>query len=696
MARTFLPTQELAAAARAATLRAAESTHISSATEAIAQQLEHAPAAAKIVSPDLPAELRYASQAERAAVEVNNGQALADTYDYVFVGSGTASSVTAVRLAKEGKKVLMLERGSDVQTLESLTPANHARVADVGSPQASIYDAHFGGETGDKMYVRGRGLAGSSNAYAMIGIKGGDEAWEAMRGLPGGERIWDTGVMDRIFTHQVERYQGAPVRHAIHNVGKALHIKALQNPGVGFEGHLAFRPPPAKLVLKDPMLRDILAQSWRVLIGEDVRAGVARAADEGGNPVTRGARAVGNTAGYAREQARHAVNGFNPNRDPDGGGVLLANVVADKKTLERSSVRNLLEETARELPDNLHLRTDALARRAIFDENGRAVAVEFALGRDLDEAGRMGREAVDPGPMYLVGVNEELGVGSGAIHAPQFMMLSGVGDERELARHGIQQLIDNPEVGKGLKDRLEVSVVAELPRDIDSIKGISLAPEPGNPLFQEWANGKDGLMANNGAVIHYYDPDTKTYILGVAGDFPDYHPGYSGEALNSRRFTWVVQRGITENQAGEIRLRSADFQDNPEILLNSFAEGSPSREADVAALTQGIEKVRKIIAALGGKELRPGAELQSAEELARGAKVNTWGHHIMGSNSRAIEGDLRYRGTENVRAIGADVFPEVAMRYPYVPTVQVGHRAFDLIKEAEEGRAAVADAVKKT
>ena len=41
---------------------------------------------------------------------------------------------------------------------------------------------------------------------------------------------------------------------------------------------------------------------------------------------------------------------------------------------------------------------------------------------------------------------------AGAIGSPQLLMLSGLGDQKELSKHGIEPLVHLPGVGKNLQD----------------------------------------------------------------------------------------------------------------------------------------------------------------------------------------------------------------------------------------------------
>jgi len=90
---------------------------------------------------------------------------------------------------------------------------------------------------------------------------------------------------------------------------------------------------------------------------------------------------------------------------------------------------------------NLTARDKAMTLRVIF-ENDKAVGVEYVHGNQVKRAK----------------AEKEVILSGGSINSPQLLMLSGVGDEEELKRHGIPVLHHLPGVGKNLQDHLEVYV----------------------------------------------------------------------------------------------------------------------------------------------------------------------------------------------------------------------------------------------
>jgi len=84
---------------------------------------------------------------------------------------------------------------------------------------------------------------------------------------------------------------------------------------------------------------------------------------------------------------------------------------------------------------NLTVHTKAMVQRVLF-EGKRAVGVEVSIN----------------GQLTVLRARKEIILTAGAIQTPQLLMVSGVGDSSELARHDIDVVHHLPGVGKNLQD----------------------------------------------------------------------------------------------------------------------------------------------------------------------------------------------------------------------------------------------------
>ena len=109
--------------------------------------------------------------------------------------------------------------------------------------------------------------------------------------------------------------------------------------------------------------------------------------------------------------------------------------------------------------------------------------------------------------------------------------------------------------------------------------------------------------------------------------------------------------------------------------------------ADAIRLTRRI-CAAQALARFRPEEFRPGAELQSAEELAKAAGeiATTIFHPVgtckMGSDPMAVVDDrLRVRGVSGLRVVDAGVMPTITSGNTNSPVVMIAEKAADLIKE---------------
>ena len=87
-----------------------------------------------------------------------------------------------------------------------------------------------------------------------------------------------------------------------------------------------------------------------------------------------------------------------------------------------------------------------------------------------------GVEYVHQGKQHLLSARQEVILCGGAINSPQLLMLSGIGDARQLQSHNIEPRINLPGVGANLQDHLEIYV---------QYAGCSTKPEMVQPIISK-------------------------------------------------------------------------------------------------------------------------------------------------------------------------------------------------------------------
>ncbi|HEX4456438.1 MAG TPA: GMC family oxidoreductase, partial [Polyangia bacterium] len=526
---------------------------------------------------------------------------LDNAFEYVIVGAGAGGGPLAARLARLGHRVLLLEAGGDAgDRLTYQIPAWHVLASEDAAMRWDYFVQHYDDPTqaarDDKLvrdgagkaegiwYPRGSGVGGSTMLNALIAITPHDSDWNNLATTLAAEDpsgSWSAASMRQYFM-RAENNGYLPA-------GTIGH---------GFSGWMTVDVFLDRLV--DYLMAAIDLKMLRVII-----ASVVQATQELGTLLPFDPLAdVTRLLGYVGAD----LNSADPGRDARQGAFRVPEQTLNGK---RNGVREFIVDTiAKGYP--LTLKTHALATRVLFDRSTarpRAVGVEFLDGANLYAAAPSQSPAA--GVTRQIRVSGEVVLAAGTFNTPQLLMLSGIGDKTALAQQGIASVVDLPGVGANLQDRYEMSVIGEMTSVFGDaftlIKDCSFDPTKtatqlalGDVCYDLWKQ-QLGVYTINGVSVGIVkkssvasgDPDL--FIFGLPGYFRGYYPGYSADAVASRRyFSWVVLKAHSRNHAGTVTLVSADPRARPNIHFRSFAQGG---DADLQAVVDGVGFVRRIVAA---------------------------------------------------------------------------------------------------
>jgi choline dehydrogenase-like flavoprotein len=344
----------------------------------------------------------------------------------------------------------------------------------------------------------------------------------------------------------------------------------------------------------------------------------------------------------------------------------------------------------------LDVEFDALATKVLLDTDKRAIGVEFLKGRALYRASPNSTGA--PGVPRRVGVAREVILAGGAFNTPQLLMLSGIGPPGRLTALGIDVEVPLEGVGQNLQDRYEIGIVHKTSRPWSCLHDARFTAD--DPIYRDWRAGR-GMYISNGAAIAFAlrssprqaNPDL--FVMALLTRFSGYFSGYSDIIRNSHDdLTFALLKAHTNNRGGAVSLKSSDPHDPPQIDFRYFEEGTDQDGGDLAAVVEGIRRVRRMSERLqgcgliGGEET-PGADLQDDGPLQQFVREHAWGHHACGTcaigpreASGVLSSDFRVHGTSGIRVVDASVFPRIPGFFIACAVYMIGEKAADSILEA--------------
>jgi len=315
-----------------------------------------------------------------------------------------------------------------------------------------------------------------------------------------------------------------------------------------------------------------------------------------------------------------------------------------------------------------HSTAEAFLRPALERPNLSLITNARVKNVELDGTTATGVTYIQDGQEMTVTATQEVILSSGTLESPKILMLSGIGDAADLEPHGIDVKHALPGVGKNLHDHTLLPVIFEA--------SVEVAP-PSNPAIQP-LHGQAFIRSDPGLPA----PDMQPLFFHV----PFYQPGM--EPVTPNAYT-LNAGGVIPTSRGHLTLTGPNVEDplfiDPNLLETDY---------DVETLVKNIRILREIaqqpsLAEVTAREIYPGPEKQSDEELADYARSGLASYHHqvgtckMGQDEMAVvDHELKVHGIEGLRVVDASIMPSVTTGNTNAPTIMIAEKGADMILAA--------------
>jgi len=336
---------------------------------------------------------------------------------------------------------------------------------------------------------------------------------------------------------------------------------------------------------------------------------------------------------------------------------------------------------------NLEVLTDTLVTR---------VLLEGAPGAGLRAAGLELRPAAGGAPRR-VRVAREVVLAAGAVGTPQLLQLSGIGAAALLHEHGIAPRLELPGVGENLQDHLQIRAVFAV-EGVKTLNTIANSPWGKAMIGLEYLLRRSGPMSMAPSQLGAFTrsspeqawPNVEYHVQPLSLDA-------FGQPLHRFNAFTASVCNLNPGSRGFVRIASPRPGDAPRIQAHYL---STPEDRQVAA--ESLRLTRRIVAmpALAKyrpREVRPGVQFQSDEELARLAgDIGTTIFHPVGTcrmgpagdAGAVVDGRLRVHGVAGLRVADASIMPTITSGNTNAPTLMIAERAAQWIAEASRAAGA--------
>jgi choline dehydrogenase len=330
---------------------------------------------------------------------------------------------------------------------------------------------------------------------------------------------------------------------------------------------------------------------------------------------------------------------------------------------------------------NLEVRTGATVTRLLLERGGGADALR-ATGVELRA----------PEGVHRLHAVRAVVMAAGAIGTPQLLQLSGLGAPELLARHGIALQHALPGVGENLQDHLQIRAVFGV-SNVPTLNVLANSWSGKARIALQYAFTRSGPMSMAPSQLGAFArsspertwPNLEYHVQPLSLDA-------FGEPLHRHAAFTASVCNLNPDSRGRVQIRSARPEDAPAIAPNYLSTDADRRVASESLRLTRLIAAQPAMARYAPRELKPGVQYQSDDELWRLAgDIGTTIFHPVGTCRMGRDGDpqavldsrLRVRGVHGLVVADASAMPTITSGNTNAPTLMIAERAAQWLREAQ-------------
>jgi len=277
---------------------------------------------------------------------------------------------------------------------------------------------------------------------------------------------------------------------------------------------------------------------------------------------------------------------------------------------------------------------------------------------------------------------------AGSIETPLLLERSGIGHPELLRKHGIDPIVESPNVGERLIEQRGVALQVRLNETSDATRRLSTWAGRAREAVQ-WLSTGEGLLSTGGYdLVCQFKSEPAMQRPDLQGLFVPMALDTASKDLKLARHSGILFMAypIRPETTSSVHI-SGNAPHDPPVIDARFLEAASDRDAVAPVL----EIARSVLAepptaALIQEEEFPGPSVTTRQDtIEYSHSTGTGIYHAVGSAAMGpgggdvVDAQLRVRGVTGLRIADASVLPVQVSGNTAAPAMLVGYRAADLI-----------------